>query len=150
MRHFLRNVIYNRDDDIFELKPKSPEELERIQKEKEEREKELKEIDKNKISSKNEIMTETNNIIKMNIKNENKNRILEISNPSNLNPEKGIQSNINEELEEKDNIQNTKRSQNNSKIESEEKDININNEKEKEKEEMELKSEENKKNIMKN
>ena len=75
----------------------------------------------------------------------NKNRILEISNPSNLNPEKGIQSNINEELEEKDNIQNTKRSQNNSKIESEEKDINnINNEKEKEKEELELKSEENK------
>ena len=46
---------------------------------------------------------------------ENKNRILEISNPSSLNPEKGIQSNINEELEEKDNIQNTKRSQNNSK-----------------------------------
>ena len=48
VRHFLRNVIYNRDDDIFELKPKSPEELERIQKEKEEREKELKEMEENK------------------------------------------------------------------------------------------------------
>ena len=48
VRHFLRNVIYNRDDDIFELKPKSPEELERIQKEKEEREKEEKEMEENK------------------------------------------------------------------------------------------------------
>ena len=44
----------------------------------------LKEIDKNKISSKNEIKTETNNIIKMNIKNENYNK-LEISNNINNN-----------------------------------------------------------------
>ena len=44
----------------------------------------LKEIDKNKISSKNEIKTETNNIIKMNIKNENCNK-LEISNNINNN-----------------------------------------------------------------
>ena len=48
VRHHLRNVIYNRDDDIFELKPKSPEELERIQKEKEEREAEEKELLENK------------------------------------------------------------------------------------------------------
>ena len=44
----------------------------------------LKEIDKNKISSKNEIKTETNNINKMNIKNENYNK-LEISNNINNN-----------------------------------------------------------------
>ena len=43
IKHFLRNIIYNRDDDIFELKPKTKEELERIQKEKEEKEKEEKE-----------------------------------------------------------------------------------------------------------
>ena len=43
IRHFLRNIIYNRDDDIFELKPKTPEELERLKKEKEEREQQEKE-----------------------------------------------------------------------------------------------------------
>ena len=47
IRHFLRNVIYNRDDDIFELKPKTPEELERLRKEKEEREQREKELNEN-------------------------------------------------------------------------------------------------------
>ena len=47
IRHFLRNVIYNRDDDIFELKPKTPEELERLRKEKEEREQREKELNDN-------------------------------------------------------------------------------------------------------
>ena len=36
VNHLLRNIIYKREDDIFELKPKSPEELEAYQKEKEE------------------------------------------------------------------------------------------------------------------
>ena len=36
VNHILRNVIYKREDDIFELKPKTPEELEAYQKEKEE------------------------------------------------------------------------------------------------------------------
>ena len=36
VNHILRNIIYKREDDIFELKPKSPEELEAYQKEKEE------------------------------------------------------------------------------------------------------------------
>ena len=36
VNHILRNIIYKREDDIFELKPKSPEELETYQKEKEE------------------------------------------------------------------------------------------------------------------
>ena len=36
MNHILRNIIYKREDDIFELKPKTPEELEAYQKEKEE------------------------------------------------------------------------------------------------------------------
>ena len=35
VNHILRNIIYKREDDIFELKPKSPEELEAYQKEKE-------------------------------------------------------------------------------------------------------------------
>ena len=47
IRHLLRNVIYNRDDDIFELKPKTPEELERLRKEKEEREQREKELNEN-------------------------------------------------------------------------------------------------------
>ena len=47
IRHFLRNIIYNRDDDIFELKPKTPEELERLKKEKEEREQQEKEANEN-------------------------------------------------------------------------------------------------------
>ena len=36
VNHILRNIIYKREDDIFELKPKTPEELEAYQKEKEE------------------------------------------------------------------------------------------------------------------
>ena len=36
VNHLLRNIIYKREDDIFELKPKTPEELEAYQKEKEE------------------------------------------------------------------------------------------------------------------
>ena len=36
IKHILRNIINKRDDDIFELKPKTPEELEALAKEKEE------------------------------------------------------------------------------------------------------------------
>ena len=36
VNHILRNIIYKREDDIFELKPKTPEEMEAYQKEKEE------------------------------------------------------------------------------------------------------------------
>ena len=43
IKHFLRNIIYKRDDDIFELKPKTPEELEAYEKEKEEYEQRKKE-----------------------------------------------------------------------------------------------------------
>ena len=43
VKNFLRNIIYKRDDDIFELKPKTPEELEAYQKEKEEYEQKKKE-----------------------------------------------------------------------------------------------------------
>lgn len=50
IKHYLRNIIYNRDDDIFELKPKTKEELERIQKEKEEKERLEKE--KNELGGK--------------------------------------------------------------------------------------------------
>ena len=48
VNHFLRNIIYKREDDIFELKPKSPEELEAYQKEKEEYEQRKKEEEENK------------------------------------------------------------------------------------------------------
>ena len=34
VNHILRNIIYKREDDIFELKPKTPEELEAYKKEK--------------------------------------------------------------------------------------------------------------------
>ena len=43
VKHFLRNIIYKREDDIFELKPKTPEELEAYNKEKEEYEQKKKE-----------------------------------------------------------------------------------------------------------
>ena len=48
VKHFLRNIIYKREDDIFELKPKTPEELEAYQKEKEEYEQKKKEEEEEK------------------------------------------------------------------------------------------------------
>ena len=48
VNHILRNVIYNRDDDIFDLKEKTPEEIEQLNKLKEEHEAELKELEDNK------------------------------------------------------------------------------------------------------
>ena len=48
IKHILRNIINKRDDDIFELKPKSPEELEALAKEKEEWELRKKEEEENK------------------------------------------------------------------------------------------------------
>ena len=48
VNHFLRNIIYKREDDIFELKPKTPEELEAYNKEKEEYEQKKKEEEENK------------------------------------------------------------------------------------------------------
>ena len=48
VKHFLRNIIYKREDDIFELKPKTPEELEAYNKEKEEYEQKKKEEEENK------------------------------------------------------------------------------------------------------
>ena len=48
IKHILRNIINKRDDDIFELKPKSPEELEALAKEKEEWEQRKKEEEENK------------------------------------------------------------------------------------------------------
>ena len=44
----MRNVVNKRDDDIFELKPKTPEELEALAKEKEEYEQKKKEEEENK------------------------------------------------------------------------------------------------------
>ena len=44
----MRNIINKRDDDIFELKPKTPEELEALAKEKEEWEQKKKEEEENK------------------------------------------------------------------------------------------------------
>ena len=48
IKHLLRNIINKRDDDIFELKPKTPEELEALAKEKEEWEQKKKEEEENK------------------------------------------------------------------------------------------------------
>ena len=48
VNHFLRNIIYKREDDIFELKPKTPEEIEAYNKEKEEYEQKKKEEEENK------------------------------------------------------------------------------------------------------
>ena len=48
IKHILRNIINKRDDDIFELKPKTPEELEALAKEKEEWEQKKKEEEENK------------------------------------------------------------------------------------------------------
>ena len=48
VKHLLRNIVNKRDDDIFELKPKSPEELEALAKEKEEYEQRKKEEEENK------------------------------------------------------------------------------------------------------
>ena len=48
VKHFLRNIIYKREDDIFELKPKTPEEIEAYNKEKEEYEQKKKEEEENK------------------------------------------------------------------------------------------------------
>ena len=48
VNHFLRNIIYKREDDIFELKPKTPEELEEYNKKKEEEEQKKKEEEENK------------------------------------------------------------------------------------------------------
>lgn len=48
VNHILRNIIYKREDDIFELKPKTPEELEAYQKEKEEYEQRKKEEEESK------------------------------------------------------------------------------------------------------
>ena len=48
LRHLLRNIVNKRDDDIFELKPKTPEELEALAKEKEEYEQKKKEEEENK------------------------------------------------------------------------------------------------------
>ena len=48
VNHILRNIIYKREDDIFELKPKTPEELEAYQKEKEEYLQKLKEQEESK------------------------------------------------------------------------------------------------------
>ena len=48
IKHILRNIINKRDDDIFELKPKTPEELEALAKEKEEWEQRKKEEEENK------------------------------------------------------------------------------------------------------
>ena len=48
IKHLLRNIVNKRDDDIFELKPKTPEELEALAKEKEEYEQRKKEEEENK------------------------------------------------------------------------------------------------------
>jgi hypothetical protein len=48
IKHLLRNVVNKRDDDIYELKPKTPEELEALAKEKEEYEQRKKEEEENK------------------------------------------------------------------------------------------------------
>ena len=48
IKNILRNIIHKRDDDIFELKPKTPEELEALAKEKEEWEQRKKEEEENK------------------------------------------------------------------------------------------------------
>ena len=48
IKHLLRNIINKRDDDIYELKPKTPEELEALAKEKEEWEQKKKEEEENK------------------------------------------------------------------------------------------------------
>ena len=48
IKHIFRNIINKRDDDIFELKPKTPEELEALAKEKEEWEQKKKEEEENK------------------------------------------------------------------------------------------------------
>ena len=103
VKHILRNIINKRDDDIFELKPKTPEELELLQKAKEEYELKKKEEEENK-NKKNKKDIVTTKVIIPTTNNNNEEEIESIDylnafDPYNANHEISFHSPLNNDKE---------------------------------------------------
>ena len=101
VKHFLRNIIYKREDDIFELKPKTPEEIEAYNKEKEEYEQRKKEEEEVKGKGAKGKKEEKPQQLQKGAENGNEEEIdyLKVFDPYNASAEKIFESPKNEEQE---------------------------------------------------